>query len=121
MADLVVGAMGGPAGDAVEMLNKWKRNLSMNLEASSIDTEVKQRLARNQWKTFTCTKDENFKDVSKYVINAAQNPEFAQKLCMLVLLQSGASPPPDLFSDLASDHHSGEQKVQSHFINAFKT
>ncbi|KAK9148976.1 hypothetical protein Scep_007733 [Stephania cephalantha] len=57
------------------------------------------------------------KDVSKYVINAAQNPEFAQKL-HAVLLQSGASPPPDLFSDLASDHHSGEQKVQSHFIKA---
>ncbi|KAK9102579.1 hypothetical protein Sjap_019833 [Stephania japonica] len=57
------------------------------------------------------------KDVSKYVINAAQNPEFAQKL-HAVLLQSGASPPPDLFSDLASDHHSGEQEVQSHFIKA---
>ncbi|KAK9142395.1 hypothetical protein Syun_011795 [Stephania yunnanensis] len=56
------------------------------------------------------------KDVSKYVINAAQNPEFAQKL-HAVLLQSGASPPPDLFSDLASDHHSGEQKVQSHFCH----
>ncbi|XP_042507381.1 probable serine/threonine-protein kinase SIS8 isoform X2 [Macadamia integrifolia] len=38
-------------------------------------------------------------DVSKYVISAAQDPEFAQKL-HAVLLESGASPPPDLFSDL---------------------
>ncbi|KAF8393527.1 hypothetical protein HHK36_021771 [Tetracentron sinense] len=40
------------------------------------------------------------KDVSKYVISAAQNPEFAQKL-HAVLLESGASPPPNLFYDLA--------------------
>lgn len=39
------------------------------------------------------------KDVSKYVISAAKNPEFAQKL-HAVLLESGASPPPDLFSDI---------------------
>ncbi|KAG9455706.1 hypothetical protein H6P81_000214 [Aristolochia fimbriata] len=39
------------------------------------------------------------KDVSKYVISAAQNPKFAKKL-HAVLLESGASPPPDLFSDL---------------------
>ncbi|KAJ4957448.1 hypothetical protein NE237_024559 [Protea cynaroides] len=39
------------------------------------------------------------KDVSEYVISAAQDPEFAQKL-HAVLLESGASPPPDLFSDL---------------------
>ncbi|KAL5728800.1 mitogen-activated protein kinase kinase kinase [Ranunculus cassubicifolius] len=40
------------------------------------------------------------KDVSKYVLSAAQNPEFAQKL-HAVLLESGASPPPDLFSGIA--------------------
>ncbi|KAL6208015.1 hypothetical protein ACLB2K_018967 [Fragaria x ananassa] len=39
------------------------------------------------------------KNVSKYVISAAKNPEFAQKL-HAVLLESGASPPPDLFSDM---------------------
>lgn len=38
-------------------------------------------------------------DVSKYVVTAAKNPEFAQKL-HAVLLESGASPPLDLFSDL---------------------
>lgn len=49
------------------------------------------------------------KDVSKYVISAAKNPEFAQKL-HAVLLESGASPPPDLFSDINS-RGQGEQKV----------
>ncbi|KAF6163032.1 hypothetical protein GIB67_004216 [Kingdonia uniflora] len=45
----------------------------------------------------------------------AQNPEFAQKL-HAVLLESGASPPPDLFSDLTPRHDLGEQKVvQNHF------
>uniref|UniRef100_A0A6V7QQ37 non-specific serine/threonine protein kinase n=1 Tax=Ananas comosus var. bracteatus TaxID=296719 RepID=A0A6V7QQ37_ANACO len=38
-------------------------------------------------------------DVSKYVVTAAKNPEFAQKL-HAVLLESGAFPPPDLFSSL---------------------
>lgn len=41
------------------------------------------------------------KNVSKYVINAAKDPEFAQKL-HAVLLESGASPPPDLFLDISS-------------------
>ncbi|MCL7039497.1 hypothetical protein MKW94_006229 [Papaver nudicaule] len=50
------------------------------------------------------------KDVSKYVISAAQNPEFAQKL-HAVLLESGASPPPDLFSDIAPLRETEEQKV----------
>ncbi|KAI3975407.1 hypothetical protein MKX01_004494 [Papaver californicum] len=53
------------------------------------------------------------KDVSKYVISAAQNPEFAQKL-HAVLLESGASPPPDLFSDIAPLGESEEQKVLAH-------
>jgi hypothetical protein len=39
------------------------------------------------------------KNVSKYVISAAKNPDFAQKL-HAVLLESGASPPPNLFSDM---------------------
>ncbi|KAI5556544.1 hypothetical protein POPTR_018G053800v4 [Populus trichocarpa] len=46
------------------------------------------------------------KNVSKYVISAAKNPEFAQKL-HAVLLESGASPPPDLFSDM----NLGESKL----------
>ncbi|WOL09063.1 serine/threonine-protein kinase EDR1 isoform X1 [Canna indica] len=40
-------------------------------------------------------------DVSKYVVTAAKDPEFAQKL-HAVLLESGATPPPDLFSNLNS-------------------
>ncbi|KAG6591461.1 Serine/threonine-protein kinase EDR1, partial [Cucurbita argyrosperma subsp. sororia] len=49
------------------------------------------------------------KKVSKYVINAAKNPEFAQKL-HAVLLESGASPPADLFSDIDSQGN-GESKA----------
>lgn len=49
------------------------------------------------------------KNVSKYVLSAAKNPEFAQKLHN-VLLESGASPPPDLFSDINSQD-TGEEKV----------
>lgn len=45
-------------------------------------------------------------NVSKCVINAAKNPEFAQKL-HAVLLESGAPPPPYLFSD----SNLSEQKV----------
>ncbi|KAF5467993.1 hypothetical protein F2P56_012191 [Juglans regia] len=58
------------------------------------------------------------KDVSKYVISAAKNPEFAQKL-HAVLLESGASPPPDLFSDI-NPHDLGQQKVvgQNDLVNA---
>ncbi|KAL0709381.1 hypothetical protein Bca4012_016359 [Brassica carinata] len=47
----------------------------------------------------TCAQKVKVKNVSKYVISAAKNPEFAQKL-HAVLLESGASPPPDLFMDL---------------------
>ncbi|XP_077225178.1 putative serine/threonine-protein kinase SIS8 [Tasmannia lanceolata] len=50
------------------------------------------------------------KDVSKYVISAAQNPDFAQKL-HAVLLESGASPPPDLFSDINPPRDIVEQKM----------
>ncbi|GMQ03664.1 hypothetical protein CsSME_00049387 [Camellia sinensis var. sinensis] len=39
------------------------------------------------------------KDVSKYIISAAKNPEFAQKL-HAVLLESGASQPPDFLLDM---------------------
>ncbi|KAK9273449.1 hypothetical protein L1049_018259 [Liquidambar formosana] len=39
------------------------------------------------------------KDVSKYVISAAKDPEFAQKL-HAVLLESGALPPANLFLDI---------------------
>ncbi|KFK25446.1 hypothetical protein AALP_AA8G116200 [Arabis alpina] len=47
----------------------------------------------------TCAQKVKVKNVSKYVISAAKNPEFAQKL-HAVLLESGASPPPDLFTDV---------------------
>ncbi|XVE70929.1 hypothetical protein DITRI_Ditri10aG0109200 [Diplodiscus trichospermus] len=49
------------------------------------------------------------KNVSKYVITAAKDPEFAQKL-HAVLLESGASPPPDLFMDINSQDL-GEQSM----------
>ncbi|XVE53904.1 hypothetical protein DITRI_Ditri03aG0039600 [Diplodiscus trichospermus] len=49
------------------------------------------------------------KNVSKYVISAAKDPEFAQKL-HAVLLESGASPPPDLFMDINSQDV-GEQNM----------
>ncbi|KAJ6803086.1 serine/threonine-protein kinase EDR1-like [Iris pallida] len=48
-------------------------------------------------------------DVSKYVVSAAKDPEFAQKL-HAVLLESGASPPTDLFSDLNPSLELEEQK-----------
>ncbi|XP_021739006.1 probable serine/threonine-protein kinase SIS8 [Chenopodium quinoa] len=44
--------------------------------------------------------EKKVKDVSKYVISAAKDPEFAQKL-HAVLLESGASPPADLFMDMS--------------------
>lgn len=44
-------------------------------------------------------------DVSEYVISAAKNPAFAQKL-HAVLLESGASPPPDLFSNIDAHEQS---------------
>lgn len=49
-------------------------------------------------------------DVSEYVITAAKDPEFAQKLCA-VLLESGASPPLDLFSSMGS-HGFAEKRGQ---------
>ncbi|KAF1886610.1 hypothetical protein Lal_00045843 [Lupinus albus] len=49
------------------------------------------------------------KNVSKYVLSAAKNPEFAQKL-QNVLLESGASPPLNLFSDINSQD-TGKEKV----------
>lgn len=53
------------------------------------------------------------KNVSKYVLSAAKNPEFAQKL-HTVLLESGALPPPDLFSHL-NTQDTGEDKVIGNF------
>ncbi|XP_039018769.1 probable serine/threonine-protein kinase SIS8 isoform X2 [Hibiscus syriacus] len=53
------------------------------------------------------------KNVSKYVISAAKDPEFAQKL-HAVLMESGASLPPDLFRDINSHdlrEHSGPEQV----------
>ncbi|XWS26406.1 hypothetical protein CRYUN_Cryun26dG0029600 [Craigia yunnanensis] len=49
------------------------------------------------------------KNVSKYVISAAKDPEFAQKL-HAVLLESGATPPADLFMDINSQDL-GEQSM----------
>ncbi|KAK8610274.1 hypothetical protein V6N13_081437 [Hibiscus sabdariffa] len=58
------------------------------------------------------------KNVSKYVISAAKDPEFAQKL-HAVLMESGASPPPDLFMDINSqDLHEPEQVVKGITVEA---
>lgn len=51
------------------------------------------------------------KNVSQYVLSAAKNPEFASKL-HTILLESGASPPSDLFSDMNSRHR-GLDTVQA--------
>ncbi|GMH16681.1 hypothetical protein Nepgr_018522 [Nepenthes gracilis] len=51
------------------------------------------------------------KSVSKYVISAVKNLEFAPKL-HAVLLESGASPPPDLFLDIASDIGSKQKLLE---------
>lgn len=51
------------------------------------------------------------KNVSKYVISAAKDPEFAQKL-HAVLLESGASPPLDLFSDINTQELDEEKVLQ---------
>ncbi|XWS72459.1 hypothetical protein CRYUN_Cryun02cG0041500 [Craigia yunnanensis] len=52
------------------------------------------------------------KNVSKYVISAAKDPEFAQKL-HAVLLESGASPPADLFMD---SQYLGEQSMPEQVV-----
>lgn len=49
------------------------------------------------------------KDVSKYVISAAKNPDFAQKL-HAVLLENGASPSLDLFSNI-NPQYQGEENM----------
>lgn len=56
-------------------------------------------------------------DVSKYVVTAAKNPEFAQKL-RAVLLESGASPPLDLFFDLSPPNSIEQGHSQSDFKEA---
>ncbi|EOA19935.1 hypothetical protein CARUB_v10000185mg [Capsella rubella] len=59
----------------------------------------------------TCAQKVKVKNVSKYVISAAKNPEFAQKL-HAVLLESGASPPPDLFMDINPHNLRGKNLLQ---------
>ncbi|XP_027368099.1 probable serine/threonine-protein kinase SIS8 isoform X2 [Abrus precatorius] len=54
------------------------------------------------------------KDVSKYVLSAARNPEFAQKLHN-VLVESGALLPPGLFSDI-NPQDRGVDKVNEKII-----
>ncbi|XP_050216749.1 serine/threonine-protein kinase EDR1 isoform X2 [Mercurialis annua] len=69
------------------------------------------KLNQNPSDAGSSTSAENIKvnNVSKYVISAAKDPEFAQKL-HAVLLESGASPPPDLFADM-KQQDMGEHKV----------
>ncbi|KAK8654804.1 hypothetical protein V6N13_107402 [Hibiscus sabdariffa] len=61
------------------------------------------------------------KNVSKYVISAAKDPEVAQKL-HAVLMESGASPPPDLFMDINSqdlrEQSRAEQPVKGINVDA---
>ncbi|XP_047158359.1 probable serine/threonine-protein kinase SIS8 [Vigna umbellata] len=56
------------------------------------------------------------KNVSKYVLSAAKDPEFAQKLHN-VLLESGALPPPDLFSNINSQDR-GVDKVNEKNVDS---
>ncbi|KAK7383316.1 hypothetical protein VNO78_28991 [Psophocarpus tetragonolobus] len=56
------------------------------------------------------------KNVSKYVLSAAKDPEFAQKLHN-VLVESGALPPPDLFSDINSQDR-GVDKVNETIVDS---
>ncbi|XP_047319860.1 probable serine/threonine-protein kinase SIS8 [Impatiens glandulifera] len=58
-------------------------------------------------------------DVSRYVISAAKDPEFAQKL-HAVLLESGASPPPDLFLHMGSQNTQVEMLGDSRSLNVKK-
>ncbi|KAK8914622.1 Serine/threonine-protein kinase EDR1 [Platanthera zijinensis] len=55
-------------------------------------------------------------DVSKYVVTAAKDPEFARKL-HAVLLESGASPPLDLFSNLNTVHEMVEERILTNNIS----
>ncbi|KAI4337136.1 hypothetical protein L6164_015585 [Bauhinia variegata] len=55
------------------------------------------------------------KNVSKYVLSAAKNPEFAQKL-HAVLLESGAVPPLDLFSEM-NPQDTYEDKVTEKIVD----
>lgn len=78
--------------------NKFKNcdpELGRFLPPQDIAPDQSSETKRN----LSSTQKKKVKNVSKYVISAAQNPEFAQKL-HAVLLESGASPPPDLFSDI---------------------
>lgn len=54
------------------------------------------------------------KNVSKYVLSAAKDPEFAQKLHN-VLVESGALPPPDLFSVINAQNN-GVDKVNEKIV-----
>jgi len=56
------------------------------------------------------------KNVSKYVLSAAKDPEFAQKLHN-VLVESGALPPPDLFSDI-NPQDRGVDKVNENIVGS---
>lgn len=53
------------------------------------------------------------KDVSKYVISAAKNPDFAQKL-HAVLLENDASPSSDMFSNINSQYQGEENMLAKH-------
>lgn len=53
------------------------------------------------------------KDVSKYVISAAKNPDFAQKL-HAVLLENGASPSSDMFSNINPQYQGEENMLAKH-------
>ncbi|KAL8107282.1 hypothetical protein AgCh_023909 [Apium graveolens] len=52
-------------------------------------------------------------DVSKYVISAAKNPDFAQKL-HAVLLENGASPSSDMFSNINPQYQGEENMLEKH-------
>ncbi|KAL2927982.1 Serine/threonine-protein kinase EDR1 [Bienertia sinuspersici] len=72
---------------------------------NALDEAVRSKFSLNDCSSSakeeaSMAQEKKVKDVSKYVISAAKDPEFAQKL-HAVLLESGASPPADLFVNMS--------------------
>lgn len=119
-------ALDGNIGNIIEVPEVFGSNLK---QAASLSRQAKQanqiavrsdlsersdyafeKPLRSEYSLYDCSpssvkeaslaQEKKVKDVSKYVISAAKDPEFAQKL-HAVLLESGASPPADLFVDMS--------------------
>lgn len=123
-----VGSLGLDEASYVDTLAKDERCLVEESQSERCENEFEKSLPllSRSFQSFEGTSEKassaqkkKVKNVSKYVISAAKNPEFAQKL-HAVLLESGASPPPDLFTDMCSQDldedrvaHVGNKKIAS--------